>query len=401
MKRARSITADDLGWIDDAALLIENGKILAVGRERDLLKKATVKKWLARRSKEDAIREIDVQGRIVTPSFTECHTHLIYAGNRAGEFERRNQGESYQSIAKSGGGILATVLPTREALEKDLVRIGQARADRYIRQGVTTIEAKSGYGLNLETEFKLLRASKKVKRARIVTTFLGAHAVPKDFTNADDYIDYLIREAFPRLKEQGETKRVDIFVEDGYFNRDQARRYMRAAKQYGFDLVVHADQLTLSGGAELAVDLEARSADHLIQIQSPEIRKLAKSEVSCVLLPSADLYMKCAYPPARRLIEAGARVALATDLNPGTSPSQDIALVGLLARLEMKMTLPEVFVAYTLGAAYALGLGDRLGALVPGRQADFCVLSDGFDDLFLEIGRTPVESVYRDGEKLW
>lgn len=391
-KEGRRVQAEDLSWIDNAAMLIEDGRVLQVGPERTLAPKA-------RRIKA-SIEEVDVHGRIVTPAFTECHTHLIYGGNRAAEFERRNQGESYQSIAKSGGGILATVIPTREASEKELIRIGQERADRFVRQGVTTIEAKTGYGLELDTEFRMLQAAGKVKRARIIRTFLGAHAIPKEFASAEAFIDHLIENGLSQLKEEGAACRVDIFVEDGYFSRDVAHRYLKAAKGLGFDLVVHADQLTLSGGADLAVEFAARSADHLIQIGEREIAKLAASEVTCVLLPSADLYMKCAYPPARALIEKGARVALATDLNPGTAPSQDLALVGVLARLQMGMTLAEVFAAYTVGSAYALGLGGELGGLLPGRLADFNVLSGEFEDVFLSVGQMPIESVYREGRQL-
>lgn len=391
-KGGRRIYADDLGWIENAAMIIEDGHVLHAGPERALLQKV--------RRTTATVNEIDVHGRIVTPAFTECHTHLIYAGNRAAEFERRNQGESYQSIAKSGGGILATVIPTRNASEKELVQIGQTRADRFLKQGVTTIESKTGYGLELEAEMRMLKAAGKIKRARVVRTFLGAHAVPKEFTSAGAFVDHLIEIGLPRVKKEGAACRVDIFIEDGYFSRELAHRYLEAAKAMDFDLVIHADQLTLSGGADLAVEFGARSADHLIQIQDKEIAKLAASDVTCVLLPSADLYMKCAYPPARALIEKGARVALATDLNPGTAPSQDLALVGVLARLQMKMTLPEVFAAYTVGSAYALGFGANLGGLVAGRWADFNILSGEFEDCFLEVGRMPIEAVYREGRRL-
>ncbi len=390
-KQGRRIEMTDLSPIENAAMIVKDGRIIACGPEKELAKKKALLK---------KAREVDLKGRTILPAFSECHTHLIFAGNRAGEFERRNQGESYQSIARSGGGILATVEPTRATKEKDLAKVGQRRADRFLRQGVTTIEAKSGYGLDVETEFKMLKAAGTVRGPRIVRTFLGAHAIPKDFASAEAYINHLIAEALPRLKGEGHACRVDIFVEDGYFNSAVSKKYLQAAKEMGFDLVVHADQLTRSGGAALAVELGARSADHLIQVNDHDVKALAKSDVTCVLLPSSDLYMNCAYPPARKMIEAGARVALATDFNPGSCPSQDLALVGVLARIQMKMSLAQVISAYTVGAAYALGFGRELGALTEGRKADFSVLDGDHQELFLEIGRMPISEVYREGERL-
>lgn len=389
IKQGRHVQTSDLGRIERAAIVERGGRIVWAGPEADLPKEH-------RRAEES----VDLKGATLIPALVECHTHLVYDGNRAGEFERRNQGESYQSIAKAGGGILATVLPTRAASEVRLAQIAQARVERFIRQGVTTIESKSGYGLTVEDEFKMLRASRRLKRARIVPTFLGAHAIPKEFASADAYIDTLVRDALPRLKKEKLAQRVDIFVEQNYFLGETARRYLKAAKDLGLDLVIHADQLTRSGGAELAVELGARSADHLIQIQDSDIAKLAASDVTSVLLPNADLYMKCAYPPARKLIEKGARVALATDMNPGTAPSQDVALAGVLARVEMKMSLAETLAAYTIGAAHALGLESDLGALTEGRLCDFCVLEGDVEELFLEVGRMPIAGVFREGVAL-
>jgi imidazolonepropionase len=392
-KKARGgIKVEDLGLVRDAVMVVESGRILWVGAGQSLPRELTAGGFR---------EEVDLRGAVVVPAFVECHTHLIHAGNRAGEFERRNQGESYQSIAESGGGILATVLPTRAASEAELTRLGQERVERFISQGVTTIESKSGYALEVEGEFRMLKAAGAIKRARIIRTFLGAHAIPSEIPSAAEYVDHLIAQALPRLKSEGHACRVDIFVEDGYFPRELARRYLLEAKKLGFDLAVHADQLTHSGGAELAVELGARSAEHLIQIDDSDVARLAGSDVTCVLLPSADLYMNCSYPPARSLIDRGARVALATDFNPGSSPSLDLALVGVLARIQMKMSLPEVITAYTVGAAHALGLQQELGALTPGRLADFTVLSGGLEELFLEIGRMPIAEVYREGERLF
>lgn len=391
-KSGRRCVSADLSPVASAAMIIVDGRIEWIGAEKNLSRK------LARR----AVRfEHDFRGASVIPALVECHTHLVYAGNRAAEFERRNQGESYQSIAKSGGGILSTVRQTREASEAELARLAQARADRFLQQGVATIEIKSGYALDVEGELKMLRAAGRVKGARIIRTFLGAHAIPPEARSAEAYLESLINEALPRVKEEGLACRVDIFVEDGFFNASVARRYLQAAKNLGFDLAVHADQLTRSGGAELACELGARSAEHLILIDSDDIRRLAASEVICVLLPTADLYMKCAYPPARALIDAGARVALATDFNPGTAPSQDVALAGVLARLQMKMSLPEVITAYTFNAAAALGLERELGSLTIGKRADFAVLKGDLDEIFLTAGEQPIAHLFRDGQKLF
>jgi imidazolonepropionase len=388
LKKGRHILPGDLSPIPRAAMVLKNGRIEWTGPEAKLPREYKT------------LRAENLKGAVVIPAFVECHTHLIYAGNRAGEFERRNQGESYQSIAESGGGILATVLPTRTASEKELARIGQERVERFLRQGVSTIETKSGYALTLDGELKMLKSAGLLKRARIVRTFLGAHAIPQEASSAETYIDDLIKNYLPKVKKLGLACRVDIFVEKGYFVKDLARRYLLAAKALGFDLAVHADQLTRSGGANLAVELGARSAEHLLQINASDIAELAASEVTCVLLPGSDLYMNCTYPPARALIDRGARVALATDFNPGSAPSQDIALAGILARVQMKMSLQEVIAAYTIGAAYALGLERELGSLTPGKLCDFVVLEGGIEELFLEIGRQPVARLYREGRRL-
>jgi len=390
-KKGRRVTDEDLGCIKNAAMVSRNGRIEWVGSEDDLPEKFAKKKDL---------QEENMRGAGVIPAFVECHTHAVFAGNRSAEFERRLRGESYQSIAASGGGILSTVRATREASEAQLAKIAQKRIDRFIDQGVTTVEVKSGYGLSAESELKMLRAALRLKGARVVPTFLGAHAIPPEAGSAEAYIDYLIEEVLPLVRKEKLARRADIFVEKGYFLGATAEKYLRAVRELGFQLAVHADQLSHSGGAELAVRFGAKSAEHLIEIDENDIKKLAASEVTCVLLPTADLYMKCSYPPARKLIDNGARVALATDLNPGTAPSQDLALVGVLARLEMKMTLPEVLSAYTVGAAHALGLENELGSLSEGKLCDFCGLEGGLDELFYEVGRQPIKRVYREAQRL-
>jgi len=388
---ARQVQEPDLGRSSKQAMIVEEGVIRWTGPERKLQSVAKGRKFF---------REFDLQNRLVLPAFVECHTHTLHAGSRAHEFEQRVAGRSYQEIAKAGGGILSTVRATRKASEAELLHLAQVRADEFLRQGVTTLEIKSGYGLDTKTEIKMLRAAGKLRGPRIVRTYLGPHAISPETGSAEDDLRRMLERDLPLVKKNSLACRVDIFVEQGYFQVEQARRYAQRAQELGFDLVVHADQLSRSGGAHLAVEQKARSAEHLICINDEDIRALAASQVSCVLLPAADLYLKCSYPPARALIDAGARVALATDYNPGSSPTQSLSLVGVLARLEMKMSLPEVIAAYTIGAAHALGLESSLGALTPGRLADFVVMDCDWDQLFYQIGPMPVESVWREGRSL-
>jgi imidazolonepropionase len=266
---------------------------------------------------------------------------------------------------------------------------------------VTTLEIKSGYALDEKNELKTLKVARELQGPRIVPTFLGAHARPPEFESYKAYLDFLRKKVLLKVKKQKLAQRVDIYVENGFFDKEDSRVFLQAAKDMGFDILLHADQLTLSGGADLSVELGALSGDHLLQIEDAQIRKLARSQVTCVLLPAADLYMKCKYPPARRLIDKGARVALATDFNPGTSPTQDVNLVGLLARLEMQMSLPEVLAAYTVGAAYALNLQREVGSLELGKSADFMCTEADWKQLFYSVGERSTTFVYQSGKRIF
>ena len=389
-KQARHILESDLGLKKNQALWIAGGKIKWIGNDQKIPKEAlkTVRK------------EILANGKTILPGFVECHTHSVFAGSRSAEFEKICQGISYSEISASGGGILSTVKQTRKISALELLKKTQAHVNRFIAQGVTSLEIKSGYALNLKDEIKMLEVAGQLKGPRIIRTFLGAHAKPPEFLSYADYLFELQNKVLPLIQKKKLAERVDIFIEKGFFTQDIAERYLQFAKQLGFSLAIHADQLTLSGGADTAVTLAAMSADHLIQIQDPQIKKLAASEVTCVLLPAADLYLKCAYPPARKLIEAGARVALATDFNPGSSPTQDLALVGMLARLEMKMSLAEVISAYTVGASFALGMQNEIGSLENGKSADFLITKKSWKDLFYSVGDMGIEETFLKGRKL-
>jgi imidazolonepropionase len=384
-KQGRRIEENDLSILKKAAMVIEDGKIAWIGSQKAIPKTFAQKK---------SAKEIDLKGATVLPGFVECHTHTLFAGSRSEEFEMRLRGVSYQEIAKRGGGILSTMKATRQASPAELQKLSQQRVDQFARQGVTTLEIKSGYALDEKNELKSLKVIRSLKGPRILPTFLGAHSVPPEFKDAKSYLQHLLT-FLPKARKLAD--RLDIWIEKGFFESDFSRAYLEKAKELGFQIVIHSDQLTLSGGTELAVQMQALSADHVIQLGESEIQKLARSETTAVLLPLADLYMKCAYPPARKLIEAGGRVALATDFNPGTCPSQDLALVGLLARLEMKMTLPEVIAAYTIGSSFALGLQKEIGSLEIGKYADFVCTNKDWTSLFYSAGSLPITKTYLSG----
>lgn len=386
-KNFRLVNAEFTANQAKSAMVVANGVIQWVGLQGQVPRHLKFKK------------SHDLQNHLVFPSFIECHTHTLFAGSRAEEFELRNNGVSYLEIAQRGGGILSTMKATRAAQPSELLRITQQRVDRFVEQGVSTLEIKSGYALDLKNELKSLQVMQRLQGPRIVPTFLGAHAKPPEYKTNAEYLQFLAREVLPVIKKKKLTKRVDIFIESKFFEQEESFAYLKAARDLGFDISVHANQLTLSSGADLAIDFLAQSADHVIHLDKRLIQKMAKSKTVAVLLPMADLYMKCAYPPARQLIEAGATVALATDFNPGSCPSQDLALTGLLARLEMKMTLSEVFKAYTAGAAQALGLSAQEGTLEAGKLANFICTEAELTDFFYSAGFTPQHELFIRGKR--
>ncbi|MEK6627079.1 MAG: imidazolonepropionase [Bdellovibrionota bacterium] len=387
-KNLKLVDSDFKGQQPKMAFVVNNGIIQWIGSQNKVPKEYKIKK------------SVDLKNKLVFPSFIECHTHSVFAGSRAEEFELRNQGISYLEIAQKGGGILSTMRATRQAPANELLRLTQERVDNFLKQGVSTLEIKSGYALDLKNEVKMLEILKKIKGPQIISTFLGAHARPPEFSDNADYLQYLSTQVLPVIKKKNLSKRVDIFIENKFFEKPESLVYLQSAIDQGFEITIHANQLSLSAGAELALELAAKSADHVIHLDDFLIHQFAKSNTVAVLLPTADLYMKCAYPPARKLIDAGALVALATDYNPGSSPSQDLSLVGLLARLEMKMTLPEVFKAYTYNAARALGLENREGSLEVGKNANFICTNAELNDFFYSAGRMPEHSLFIRGREI-
>ncbi|QBA63240.1 imidazolonepropionase [Muriicola soli] len=344
-------------------ILTEDGVILAVDDHDKLLQKA-----------EELGADITIlRGELTAlPGFIDCHTHICFSGSRAGDYALRNAGSSYLEIAEKGGGIWDTVTKTRQASEK-VLRLGVVkRTSEHLNQGVTTLEVKSGYGLNLKDELKMLRAIDKARSSvpiDLVSTCLAAHIFPKDFEGTKaDYLNFLSRELLPAIKKEDLANRVDAFIEEGAFSRSEILPYLKKAIDLGFDITLHADQFS-TGGSSVAIECNAVSADHLEASTEKEIEALAKSDVIAVALPGASLGLGCAYAPVRALLDTGASVAIASDYNPGSAPMGQLLTQAAILGTFQKLTTAEVFAGLTYRAAAALGLKDR-GRLVAGMLAD-------------------------------
>jgi imidazolonepropionase len=355
------LTTNDGPTVSDAAVAIEDDTIVYAGPSGD-----------APSPKGELI---DCEGAAVLPGFVDAHTHLVFAGDRSGEFARRLAGESYAQIAESGGGILSTVEATRNASEEYLYEKAAARAWRMIGAGTTTIEIKSGYGLDVDTELKILRVAGRIAGSLPLTvkrTFLGAHSIPGEYRDdREGYLELLTEEMLPAAAPHADY--CDVFVEDGVFDVDEARQIFSTAEALGLKARVHAEQLTHSGGAALAAEIGAASADHLDHVTVDDARGLADSGVSAVLVPGASYTLKSPPAPGPMLIDAGCDVAIATDCNPGTSYFESMSPIISLAVVQMGLTVEQAIRAATLGGARSLGTEDR-GVLVPGAKADIIVL---------------------------
>lgn len=405
-----------LGIIRDGGMLVRDGKIERVGPSDEI---------------EENIGDaeiVDARGRVVMPGFVDAHTHLVFAGNRLDDFEHRARGETYEQIAKAGGGIWSTVGKTQAASEHDLLAQTRKHANWFLYAGTTTIEAKSGYGLTVEEELKILRvmrqlnastrASDAIRDSRIpstapiqvnaaeteavpeiVPTFLGAHAVPREMS-PDEYIELVITEMLPRVTAERLAEFCDVFCERGYFDIDQSRIILSAAKKNGLSLRGHVDQVTNSGGAKLMAELCATTADHLEQTDEQGIAALKKANVQPVLVPGSVYALGLnRYPRAREMIEAGLAVVLATDFNPGSSPTPSMPMVLSLACTQMKMSPGEAITASTLNAAYSLNRGDRIGSLEPGKLANFVIFDcEDYRELTYWFGIPQTLAVYIRGD---
>jgi imidazolonepropionase len=349
---------------------------------------------------------VDAGGRVVLPGFVDAHTHLVFAGNRLDEFEMRCMGMTYQQISEQGGGIRSTVRRTRAATEDELVATGQKHARWFLRGGTTTVEAKSGYGLTLEDELKLLRAIRRVSQTtplRCVPTFLGAHEIPEEYKGrADDYIDLVIEKMLPQVAKENLAEFCDIFCESKVFTVAQAERVLTAAKQHGLGLRVHADQFTSSGAVELAASLGAKTVDHLEQTTAASIGVMKDASIQPVLLPGSVYAIGSQkYAPARAMIEAGLPIVIATDFNPGSSPTSSMTMILSLACTQMKMTPAEALTAATVNAAWSLNRGHEIGSLEPGKIADFVVHdAEDYRELAYFFGGQFPHAVFAAGSKV-
>jgi imidazolonepropionase len=348
----------------------------------------------------DAI--LETEGGCVLPGFVDPHTHPVWAGSREDEFDRRLRGESYMDIARSGGGINSTVRATRAASREDLLADTLARLDRFLRHGTTTIEAKSGYGLDLETEVRMLEVIRRANLDHPVDlhpTCLAAHEVPPEHrADPETWVRRLIDEIHPEIARRDLAEAVDVFCEDGVFDLDQTRRLLADAAALGWRIHLHADELTPLGGAELAVEMEALSADHLMCVTPDGIAALAHSDTVAVLLPGTSFFLRSAWAPARKLADAGCAVALATDCNPGSSPTESLPMILALACLGMGLSVAEAITAVTLNAAAAIGRADELGSVEPGKRADLVVLeAPTYHHVVYHYGVNPVRHVIKNG----
>jgi imidazolonepropionase len=378
----------DLGRVevlDHAYVLCEDGRITEVGRMAELGPRG------------GEAQELDGRGLCALPGLIDCHTHACFAGDRAGEFELRARGASYEELHAAGGGILSTVEATRKAGEDGLREAVRRHREWMLHAGTTTFEAKSGYGLDRETELASLRA---IEAEGGIPTWLGAHAVPPEFDDADAYLDYALTEVLPEATQIAEA--ADVFLERGAFDREQARRYLEACRDAGLALRLHGDQFSEQGAIPLAIELGARSVDHLESTGDEGVRTLAGSEVVGVMLPVAALVLGRPMPAARALVDAGAAVALATDFNPGSAFCESLPLVTSLACTQLGLSPGEALGAVTVNAAHVLGRADRNGRLAPGYDADLTLLAaPDWRHLAYHVGGEVVNAVVRSGRLEW
>ncbi len=395
----RGLTLGKLGMLEQGAIACEGEIILTVGRDEDLLERYPY------------ADHVDLQGQAVVPGFVDPHTHLIWAGDRAGEFEMRLQGKSYMEIMAAGGGILATLTATRQASLEQLVEEARSRADIAFANGTTTIEAKTGYGLDIETELRQLEAILELDRTapiEIVPTYMGAHAIPPEYKgNTEGFTRFLCEEALPATKQWWLAHAgvrplpfVDVFCEAGVFEIEETREILTVAKGLGFPIKLHADEFENLGGASLAAELGAVSADHLVKTSLEDIAQLAASETVAVSLPGTPFGLaQQEYTPAKEILAADGYLALATDLNPGTTWNESMQFIQALACRYLKLTPAQALAASTINSAKAVALERKVGSIEPGKQADFLVLTTpDYRNLSYRYGSNQVTMVVKKGD---
>lgn len=352
--------------LQDAAILIEDGVIKEITSEGNLPTDA-----------EEVDAVIDAEGNLVTPGLVEGHTHMVFGGYRQNEIPLKLKGAGYLDILRAGGGILDTVRKTRAASFEELYQKTEGFLDEMMGFGVTTCEAKSGYGLDFDTEVKMLEVLKKLNEDHpmdIVSTFMGAHAIPEEYKDrADAFIDMLCEKLLPYVKEHDLAEFADVFTEDSVFNYEQSREYLECAKGYGFDLKIHADEIEAIGGSVLAGEIGAVSCEHLIAINEEGLASMAEAGTTAMCLPATSFYLGADFAPARKMIELGIPVAMASDFNPGSCPSLNLQFVMNLGCLKYKMLPEEILTAVTINPACAINRGDKVGTLEPGKKGDLVI----------------------------
>jgi imidazolonepropionase len=380
-----------LAIYSDTVVRCEDGRIVFVGDEDE---------HQSQFGEPDDILEVD--GGCILPGFVDPHTHPVWAGSREDEFDRRLRGETYMEISRSGGGINSTVRATREASSKELLTTTLERLDRFLIYGTTTIEAKSGYGLDLETELRMLeviRDANNIHAIDLHPTCLAAHEIPPEYRNDPEaWVQRLVNEIHPEIARSGLAEAVDVFCEEGVFDLEQTRRLLADAESFGWGIHLHADELTPLGGAELAVEFGALSADHLMCVTPEGVSALSRSNTAAVLLPGTSFFLRSPWAPARALVDAGCAVALATDCNPGSSPTESMPMILALATLGMGLGVAEAVTASTLNAAAAIGRADEVGSIEIGKSADLIVLeAPTYHHLVYHFGVNPVRHVIKSG----
>lgn len=389
---------NDLGIIENGAVAIRDGQITHVGKTDDVMAQIG-----------DAVKDyevVDCTGKTLMPGFVDSHTHFVFGGYRADEFSWRLRGDDYMEIMNRGGGIINSVRGTKEASLEDLIAVGKKRLDSMTMFGVTTVEGKSGYGLDKETELKQLEAMKQLQDMHsidIVTTFLGAHAVPKDYKGREDeFIDMMINDVMPEVAEKNLAEFCDIFCEKNVFNVEQSRRLLNTAKKMGMKPKIHADEIVRLGGAELAAEVGAVSADHLLQASDEGIKAMAEAGVIATVLPGTAYSLKEPFARARDMIDMGAAVALATDFNPGSCFTESIPLIFSLATQKMNMTTEEAITALTLNGAAAVDRADKIGSIDVGKAGDIVVHEfPSYRFLPYHLGVSTVEKVVKSGRMIF
>ena len=392
------------GKISDKQLeIIENGGILINSENK--IEEIGNYEVIANKTKQSLSNSPTLQfsNSVVLPAFIDCHTHICFGGNRANDFAMRNAGKTYLEIAEKGGGIWSSVQHTRNASESELLEKLLERINRLISLGITTIEIKSGYGLNVESELKMLRVMKKAQEkteATLVPTCLSAHLKPKDFEGTSSaYLQYILTEILPKVKQENLSKRVDIFIEKSAFQPEESRKFLEKAKEMGFEITVHADQFT-AGSSRIAVEVGAFSADHLEATIEEDLEYLAKSETVAVALPGASLGLGEPFTPARKILDKNGILAIASDWNPGSAPMGNLITQASILATFQKLTTAEVLAGITFRAAKALNLNDR-GILKKGMKADFVVFeTDNFQNILYNQGSLVASEVYIDGERI-